>query len=69
MQTCNIRASGITAEAGTFVRDGAIRVKAVGSRHAEAVLGVEAAMMNLGSPFRVEYETVAAVDEASWWVP
>ena len=40
MQTCNIRASGITAETGSFVRDGAIRMKAVGSGHAEAVLGV-----------------------------
>ena len=55
MQTCYIRASGITAETGSFVRDGAIRVKAVGSGHAEAVLGVVAAMMNLGSPFRVEF--------------
>ena len=69
MQTCNIRASGITAETGSFVRDGAIRVKAVGSGHAEAVLGVVVALHSVGG-ITIEFQTVAAAggDEASCWV-
>ena len=65
MQTQSRRASDITAEAESVVRDGAVRVKAVGSGHTETVVGV------VGACFRGGGDSVVfqlAFPVASWWV-
>ena len=40
MKSCRRRASSISAEAGSVIGDAAVRAKAVGGGHAEAVVGV-----------------------------
>ena len=66
MKSCNRRASGLTTETGSIVGGGAIRVKAVGSGHAEAVVGVPVACLG-GGDGSVIFQTVAS-PMASWWV-
>ena len=66
MQTQSRRAYGSTAEAESFVCNGALRTEAVGSGHAEAVVGVEGAWLYGGGESVVLQ--IRAPPEASWWV-
>ena len=66
MQTQSRRASDITAEAERVVRDGAVRVKAVGSGHTETVVGVVGACFR-GGGGSVVFQ-LGAPPVASWWV-
>ena len=66
MQTGTRRASGIATETGSVVGDGTVLLKAVGGRHAEAVVGVVGAWC-CGGGDSVEVQILAVVNRASGW--